>query len=1325
LTIFRILGPIEAWSADHRLTVGGRRQVALFAFLLLHANTGVSSDAIADALWGPDEGADNRLAMAIARLRKALGPLGGDGDTRLRTVGGGYLLSVGAGELDAHVFSTTVQDGRRALEAGDFARAIERIDIALALWRGPPLAEVAFENFAQSEIRRLDELRLIAVEARVDAYLQLGRHAEVVGEVEALVTEQPARERLAAQMMIALYRCGRQAEALEVYQRTRTHLAHELGLEPGRALQALQLEILEQAPALDAPTTGRRTEARSVAPPTRVDLARREAPSRVTAAAVSEREHRKTVTALFVDLVGSTVMGGQLDPEALRALMIRYYEVLRVAIEAHGGRVEKFIGDAVVALFGVPTVHEDDALRAARAVVEARMRLEELNIELEEEFGTRIETRAGINTGEVVVADGADGEPMVVGDVLNVAARLQASAEAGEALLGETSFEIVRHAIEAERVGPLAVKGKKEPLVAYRLVGVIDGAGRRRRRHRSPLVGRAHELRLLREAYDRSCRERAPHLFTVLGPAGVGKSRLIEEAAAACEGATVVSGRCLPYGEGITFWPLAEIVRAAAALGESDSSEAVERKLAGLLSGEEASDRIAAIVAGLIGVREQAAQIEESFWAVRRLFEAMSQRTPLIVVFEDVHWAEPALLDLVEHVADMSRNTSILIACVARPELLDTRPAWAGGKRNATSVHLEPLSSEESAELIQGLLGDTALPDEISRRIADGSEGFPLFVEEMIAMLVEEGLIRHDAGQWMGSAELADVTVPPTIRALLAERLDGLPTNERRVLELASVVGREFWQAAIAAIAPEEIEGADRSVLGALVRKDLIVPERSTMTGDDSFRFRHILIRDAAYASLPKLERAELHERLATWLEEAFADRLAEVQEIIGYHLQEAHLLQASVGPARAGLAERAAVHLGAAGRRALARQELRTAAGLLERAWQLSPADSPAHRQLGLDLYTALFLAGEFERARTHLGELEAVAAAAQDGLTLAHVRVGIAFLKGWVAPEGAAANAPVVAHAAMPSFEAAGDHLGIAMALLLKGEEGRITSKFGPYGEFYAQALEHLKLAGDRYWVTWVIGATAEVLAWGPTPAADAIARMPEILRDAGGNPSLRATVHNSMGILLALQGHMLEALEAEARAEAILRELGIDVRLARASLFAATVLRLAGRQDRAERLLREADEILARIGEQSMRSTVLAQLAEVLVERGCFDEAVRTAQRAINMSATDDFLTLLLAYRTLGKALTDQGDPRGDREARRAVELAEQTDILADQGEAWERLADALLAAGRLDEAAAAFGTALDRFERKGATALADRIRVRLEQTMSKDEAGRNTH
>jgi class 3 adenylate cyclase len=1317
LISFWILGPIEARAGQERLAVDGRRQLSLLAFLLLNANRAVSSDRVRDAIWGPARsGADNRLQMAIARLRRALEPRDHDGESMLRTVGGGYMLSVGPGDLDAEAFTTGAREGRRALEAGEASRAAELLTQALGLWRGPPLAEVAFEDFAQPEIRRLQELRLVAIEARVDAELQLGRQAELIGELEALVTEQPARERLAAQLMLALYHCGRQADALQAYQRTRTHLAEELGLEPGPALKTLQTQILEQASSLDAAAAPERVMLAepALSTPTAVSSLPAPAPIDVSSPAVSLKEHRKTVTVLFIDIVDSTALGAKLDPEALHVVMRRYYAVVRAAIEEHGGVVQKFIGDAVVALFGVPAVHEDDALRAVRAGVQAGGRLSQLNVELGAAFGVLIGVRTGINTGEVLVGGHAGEAEGLVGDVLNVAARLEQRAGEGEVLLGEATYALVSDAIRAERVEPLAVKGKSEPLAAYRLLELTQSAGRPGRRRRAPLVGRGQELRLILDADARARGEHSCHLFTVLGPAGVGKSRLIEEAAAACDDAVVLSGRCLSYGEGITFWPLAEILRTAAGIREGDGGEETQRKLDVLLADDEAEEAqtIASILAAVIGVRQAAASVEESFWAARRLLESIARRHHLIVVFEDVHWAEPTLLDLIEHVAEMSRGVPMLIVCVARPELLDARPSWGGGKRNATSIHLEPLSGQQSVELIEGLLPGATLPPEVSARIAAGSEGFPLFVEEMIGMLVDEGLITSDRVGWAASAAVASVPVPPSIRALLTARLDGLAADQRRALEFASVVGLEFWQAALAAIAPDETEATDRSVLCALVRKDLIVPERSTMTGNDSFRFRHILIRDAVYDSLPKAGRAELHERFADWLEGSFADRLPEVQEIIGYHLEQAHTYRTTLCQGSDELAERAAVHLGAAGRRALTRTDTRAASTLLERARSLIPVGSSAHSQLGLDLGTTLFRGGDFERARTVLQEVEDEAEASQDMVGAAHARVDLAQIRIWADPEGAADNARREADEAMPLFQHAADNLGVAKALILGGDRDGMLGRYASRRESYERALKHLRKSGDRVWVLWVLGLIADSVTLGPTPIPEAIARMQDIVRETGSNPELRARVLACTGLLRALQGWEQEALAAEAQAEGILRDLGVDYHLTWLALYGGNLRRWLGRLDQAEQLIREVDEIHERSAERSIRSTLLAQLSQVLIAQGRIDEANRTALHAIEIGSSDDALTLMTAHGTLARVLARKRDPEAEPAARRAVELAEQTDALWVQGEQWEVLAEALLGQGRRDDANAAFRTALDRFDRKAATAPANRVRGRLQ-------------
>ncbi len=548
-------------------------------------------------------------------------------------------------------------------------------------------------------------------------------------------------------------------------------------------------------------------------------------------------ERRKVVSVLFCDVVGSTALGESTDPEALRALLARYFDRMKGIVERHGGSVEKFIGDAVMAVFGVPVVHEDDALRACRAAVEMR----------EAFAGLGIEGRIGVSTGEVVT--GTE-ERLATGDALNVAARLQQAAEPGEVLIAEVTRVLVGDAVDVEPVEPLALKGKSEPVAAFRLIGARAAS---ERRHDTVFVGRERELVLLGEAWGRVQAERRCELFTVVGDAGLGKSRLVAEGLALIEG-RVVRGRCLPYGVGITHWPVVEVVKQLDALPTDPAA--------------------AAAIRSLLGESEAGTSAEEIAWAFRKLLE---EQAPLVVVFDDIQWGEETFLDLVEHVALLSSGAPILVVCMARPELLDSRPSWP------VTVRLEPLSSQDAARLI-----GAAVPEGLRAKIARAAGGNPLFIGEMLAMA--------------GEAD-DEVEVPPTLKALLAARLDQLDAAERRVLERGAVEGEVFHRGAVQALGPEEAQVTPR--LAALVRRELIRPETAQFAREDGFRFRHLLIRDAAYDALPKSSRAELHELFAGWLEQR-GDGLVELDEILGYHLEQAARYRQELGQPDSSLAERA-----------------------------------------------------------------------------------------------------------------------------------------------------------------------------------------------------------------------------------------------------------------------------------------------------------------------------------------------------------------------------------------------------------------------------------
>ena len=745
---FGILGPLEvADDGGRELAQGGHRQRAMLAILLLHANEAVSPDLLVEDLWSgrPPANAATSLQTHVWRLRRALG-----GDQRIVTTRGGYLLRVEPGELDRERFERLVDDGSAAVMREDWELASEKLREALGMWRGAPLSDFAYDSFAQAEISRLEEMRLAAVEQRVEAELALGREATVIGDLERLVREHPYRERLRGQLMLALYRTGRQADALAAYRSARSVLVEELGIEPSGELRELHEAILAQDRSLLRPGAGvdragpeqvRRGDAPS--PMAEEASAAREdggetRPAGALGESGSGRQARKVVTALSCDVTGFTALGEQLDPEVLRGVINRYFAELRAIIERHGGTVDRVVGDAVMAVFGIPRVEEDDALRAVRAAAEIRERLPAVA----EDVGVELQFCTGVNTGPVLMAKG---ENLAVGDAVNVAARLEQAAAPGEILVGEETFRLVRDAVGVEELEPLELKGKAQRVAAYRLVSVDLSAPGCARHFDVPLVGREDELRLMRDVSERARRESSCYLVTLLGMAGVGKSRLIAELLNnITDHATILRGRCLHYGEGITFWP---VVEALTGVGER-----AERVLEQLRSG---------------GVATR----EELFWEVRRLLEALAAERPVVWHIDDLQLAEPTLLDLLDHVADLSRGAPIMLLCTARPELLEDRPTWGGGKLNAVTLLLEPLTAVE-AETLLDHLADGLDPDARARVLA-ASEGNPLFLEEMAALARERGTVE----------------VPPTIQALLAARLERLPVREREVLERGAIEG--------------------------------------------------------------------------------------------------------------------------------------------------------------------------------------------------------------------------------------------------------------------------------------------------------------------------------------------------------------------------------------------------------------------------------------------------------------------------------------------------------------------------------------------------------
>jgi class 3 adenylate cyclase/tetratricopeptide (TPR) repeat protein len=976
-------------------------------------------------------------------------------------------------------------------------------------------------------------------------------------------------------------------------------------------------------------------------------------------------EVRKTVTVLFADVTGSTALGERLDPEAARKLMGRYFEAARAILERHGGTVEKFIGDAVMAVFGVPQLHEDDALRAVRAAAELRDGVSDVQL------------RIGVNTGEIVAGGG---ETLVTGDAVNVAARLEQAAQPGEVLIGETTLALTRDAVEVEPVEAITAKGKAEPVPGHRLVRVLEGADAFARRLDAPLVGREREQRLLSEAFGRAVEERSSHLFTLLGTAGIGKSRLAQELVSGLgQSARILTGRCLPYGEGITYWPLVEIMRE---LGS-------ESQVVQYLEAEADARLIVNRVFAAIGLADEELSPEEAFWAVRKLFEAVAREEPLVIVLDDLHWAETTFLDLVEHLADWSREAPILLLCLARPELLDARPGWGGGKLNATSLLLEPLSADETEKLIDNLFA--RLAETVRSRITTAAEGNPLFVEQMLAMLTEQ--VGLDA----------ELEIPPTIQALLAARLDRLPAAERATLERAAVIGKEFSRAAISEL------GGDPALLPTLVRKELIRPDRSALGGDEGFRFRHLLVRDAAYEAIPKELRADLHERFATWTE----SQRSEYDEIVGYHLEQAYRCREQLGVVDEELGQRAAARLAAAGRRADARGDAHAAAGLLGRAAGLVPRTDPERLELLALRADSLFALGEIAEGER---ELESVMEGAREisdrGLEL-RAALRLEAHRVWLEPEGAARALTRHARDAIAELEELGDDFALAEAWGALGFQYLNDCNAAGFAEAAEQSLLHATRAGHRRVAQQALLNRALAAQFGPMPVDAAITRLEQDLSTAASPSVMEANLLVWLADLRSQQGEIEDARRLAARGLTGHRELGHERWAAGSTMMTAQIDLRAGDPAAAEAQLRSAYEHLEAIGEKGTRCGVAAVLADALYEQGRLDEAAEFTRVSEETAASDDVVGQVWWHGIRAKVLARQGDTSSAvRLARQAVEISEPSDALVMKGQAHEYLGETLRLVGQADQAREAFERARDLYQQKGDVVDAGRVAAAIE-------------
>jgi class 3 adenylate cyclase/tetratricopeptide (TPR) repeat protein len=1038
------------------------------------------------------------------------------------------------------------------------------------------------------------------------------------------------------------------------------------------------------------------------------------------AASGAGREVRKTVTVVFSDLVGSTPLGERLDPESLREVITRYYDRAAEVLARHGGTVAKFIGDAVMAVYGIPRLHEDDALRAVRGAAELGDALAELNGELEAAWGVRLALRTGVNTGEVVVGDAVHGQEIVVGDAVNVAARLEQAAGPGEVLIGEQTWRLVRDAATVEPVAPLAVKGKGDPVGAFRLLGVRPDMVGHARHLEAPMVGRSVELELLSTALGTAVAERACHLALVLGPAGVGKSRLVQEFLATVEGqGTVLRGRCVEYGEGLTYWPIAEVIRqAATASGQAG--------LRDLLKGEEHAAFVAEGLAGMAGTAGQTASREEVPWAVRRLFEALARGRPLIVVVDDLHWAEPALLDLLEHVARFARDAPVLIVGIARPELLDDRPDWGVRSPEVAVVMLEPLGEDECGRLIRNLLGGAGLPTQTAGSIAEAAGGNPLFIEELVAELIDRRLLVRSGDRWEATADLAHVPIPAGVSALLAARLDRLDVEERAVLERASVVGQVFDRQAVVALSPEPARPGVGPRLAMLVRRQLLRAEGAddaadgdaATAGPSGFRFRHLLIRDVTYEALPKRRRAELHERLADWLGREDGEVLPEQDEIAGHHFEQAYryLEQLGrVGPREVELAIRGARRLESGGRRAMSRDDPPAAVNLLSRALDLLPSGDPDRVGSLIDLGDALAEAGEWRRAHEVLTEAVDAAQVAGDRLLSARGTIALLYLGEVTEPRGWTEQAEREAGRAIALFEQSGDRVGLAHSWRVIAHVYNRRLQWADLERVGQRIVGYARRAGDRRTETRILGGISASLCLGPTPAGEAVERCERILAELGGAPRPTMMVLDSLALCSAMLERFDEAERLLARADAIRDELtGKLWKVGRVEFSAWTYL-LAGRPGDAERVLRPAYEAFARIGEKGGTLAIhAALLAEAVSTLGGRDEQAEQLSQIAEAAAADSEDVAAQGEWRMARAtaLARNGSiVDAERLAREAAMLAAATQCPLVQTTTMLTLARVLLLGGRPAEARQAAQDALAVAEGKGDLASSSLARALL--------------
>ena len=955
---------------------------------------------------------------------------------------------------------------------------------------------------------------------------------------------------------------------------------------------------------------------------------------------------RKLATVLFVDLVGSTALVSGTDPEVARRRVQQYFDRVQHCIVTHGGIVEKFAGDAVMAAFGIPQAHEDDAERAIRSALAIMESVQELGLE----------ARIGVASGEVVV-DSVE-STFATGEALNVAARLQQAAPPNEILIGPATHRLTLGCFEVEDEGPIEARGLAEPVWTWRVLGATRFEATTRR-FSAPIVGRDAELELLENTYSRAVRDRRAHLFTIFGDPGVGKSRLAREFIDGLESATILIGRALPYGEGVTYSALADMVKVAAGIADDDPLDDAIEKLRECCPDEAVADLMGLATGVLQAVQAEHNQ-QEIAWAARAWADKLAEPQPLVLVFEDIHWGEEPMLELIEHLGTWVRSVPLLLLCLARPELLDIRPGWGGGRVRATAIELEPLGAADSEALIAALLDDEELPDLARAALFEKTEGNPLFVEETVRMLAEANGSRVDR-------------IPDTLQALIAARIDHLPPGEKSVLQRAAVIGRSFWAGAVAYLGGDEDDELEPLLDDLLLREFVLTEPRSTISGEDAYRFKHVLIREVAYSGLSKTARASHHRRFAEWLGERAREELLEVR---AYHLDQAAALLAELdGAPPEELATEAAEALEKAGKRALAREANATARRLLHRSVELEPTLQRRYEAARAAWRMSDFPAVSNEMEDVLLGAREA-------GDRDLEARALTALAEVTLLREADVGRAEQLAEKALEVSETDESRID-AVSLLETAAWWR-----GRLGESEAYAEEELEIARrlgrDDLESDALLDLAGIYVARREGDRAEPLIARAMELAEESGSLTAKARAFTQAGELYAFRGRHEEALAEYGRARDLFAEVGAATKLAHSILRIGRLVGRRGDTAEAEKLLRESIRILQPTEDRGTLCEVQRSLAEILLEQGKTDAAEVYALKAVETVGPQDVSSQSTTRKTLAMVRAAQGrDDEAEALFREAIDILERSEYTRFLSEPLKAIIQFLEERGRMED------------------------------------------